>query len=128
MYMYMFTCALYVLRYTVHVCISNWLWLPQLTREKKNYEEKLKDIHTALEQEENKAKQEHRQRVKLEQLIAELEEKLEREIKVLFQIFSSKFSPSSKSLLTYLYACTFCILCISAFILHALYVYHKLLM
>ena len=37
---------------------------------------------TTLEQEENKAKQEHRQRLKLEQIIAELEEKLDRETKV----------------------------------------------
>lgn len=54
----------------------------QLSRERKNLEEKLQETHAALEQEENKAKQEHRQRIKLEQIIAELEEKLEREIKV----------------------------------------------
>ena len=48
------------------------------------------DTQTALEQEENKAKQEHRQRLKLEQLIAELEEKLAREIKVSHCTFSAK--------------------------------------
>lgn len=42
----------------------------------------MKDIQAALEQEEGKAKQEHRQRVKLEQQAAELDEKLERETKV----------------------------------------------
>ena len=54
----------------------------QLSRERKNLEDKLQETHATLEQEENKAKQEHRQRVKLEQIIAELQEKLEREIKV----------------------------------------------
>ena len=45
-------------------------------------EEKLEETLTTLEQEENKAKQEHRHRMKLEQLIAELQEKLDRETKV----------------------------------------------
>ncbi len=53
-----------------------------MSRERKHLEEKLGDSQAALEQEETKAKQEHRHRLKLEQLIAELEEKLEREIKV----------------------------------------------
>ena len=48
----------------------------QLSRERKNFEEKLHETHASLEQEENKAKQEHRQRIKLEQIIAELEESL----------------------------------------------------
>ena len=62
--------------------LSFLLFVSKLSRERKHLEEKLNETQTSLEQEENKLKQEHRQRLKLEQLIAELEEKLEREIKV----------------------------------------------
>ena len=55
---------------------------PQLSRDKKTLEEKLQETQTALETEENKAKQEHRQRLKLESHIQDLDEKLHRETNV----------------------------------------------
>ncbi len=55
---------------------------PQLSRAKKTLEEKLQETQTALETEENKAKQEHRQRLKLESHIQDLDEKLHRETNV----------------------------------------------
>ena len=55
----------------------------QLSRDKKTLEDKLLEVQQALELEENKAKQEHRQRLKLESLIQELEEKLDRESNVI---------------------------------------------
>lgn len=54
----------------------------QLSRDKKTLEEKLHETQTALETEENKAKQEHRQRLKLESQIQDLDEKLDRETNV----------------------------------------------
>ena len=54
----------------------------QLSRDKKTLEEKLHETQTALETEENKAKQEHRQRLKLESHIQDLDEKLDRETNV----------------------------------------------
>ena len=54
----------------------------QLSRDKKTLEEKLQETQTALETEENKAKQEHRQRLKLESNIQDLDEKLHRETNV----------------------------------------------
>jgi septal ring factor EnvC (AmiA/AmiB activator) len=54
----------------------------QLSRDKKTLEEKLQETQTALETEENKAKQEHRQRLKLESHIQDLDEKLHRETNV----------------------------------------------
>ena len=49
----------------------------------------MQETQATLEQEENKAKQEHRQRLKLEQIIAELEEKLDRETKVVYMYMYS---------------------------------------
>ena len=57
-------------------------FLHQLSRDKKTLEEKLHETQTALETEENKAKQEHRQRLKLESNIQDLDEKLHRETNV----------------------------------------------
>lgn len=54
----------------------------QLSRDKKTLEEKLHETQQALESEENKAKQEHRQRLKLESNIQDLDEKLHRETNV----------------------------------------------
>ncbi len=54
----------------------------QLSRDKKTLEEKLGETQTALETEENKSKQEHRQRVKLESNLQDVEEKLDRETNV----------------------------------------------
>ena len=45
-------------------------------------EGKLAELQDALASEENKSKQEHRQRMKLEQALADLEAKLEREMNV----------------------------------------------
>ena len=45
-------------------------------------EGKLAELQDALTSEENKSKQEHRQRMKLEQTLADLEAKLEREMNV----------------------------------------------
>ena len=54
----------------------------QLSRDKRTLEDKLQDTQQALEGEENKSKQEHRQRLKLESNIQDLDEKLDRESKV----------------------------------------------
>ena len=54
----------------------------QLTRDKRTLEDKLQDMQQALDSEENKSKQEHRQRLKLESNIQDLDEKLDRESKV----------------------------------------------
>lgn len=45
-------------------------------------EGKLAELQDALTSEENKSKQEHRQRMKLEQILTDLEAKLEREMNV----------------------------------------------
>lgn len=58
----------------------------QLSRDKKTLEEKLQETQTALETEENKSKQEHRQRLKLESHIQDLDEKLDRETNVSYMI------------------------------------------
>ena len=55
---------------------------PQLSRDKKSLEEKLQEMQTALEGEENKSKTEHRSRLKLESGLQDSEEKLDREAKV----------------------------------------------
>ena len=100
--MYMYVCALFTeclrsfctmcLRVqTVRTCTSVHVSLllssslsmnTQLSRDKKTLEEKLHETQQALESEENKAKQEHRQRLKLESNIQDLDEKLHRETNV----------------------------------------------
>ena len=55
-------------------------------------EEKLAESQQALEAEESKAKQEHRQRLKLESHIQDLDEKFDRESKVNFLKISNKRS------------------------------------
>ena len=62
----------------------------QLTRDKKMLDEKLQEVQGALEAEENKAKGEHRARLKLESAVQELEEKVERENAVSGTIRNSK--------------------------------------
>ena len=54
----------------------------QLSRDKHTLEDKLQDMQQALDSEENKSKQEHRQRLKLESNIQDLDEKFDRESKV----------------------------------------------
>ena len=71
-----------------HVFCIRWkLFFPllstlQLSRDKHTLEDKLQDMQQALDSEENKCKQEHRQRLKLESNIQDLDEKLDRESKV----------------------------------------------
>ncbi len=74
------TCSSFV---NVHVlCIRHPPTHFQLSRDKKTLEEKLGETQAALETEENKSKQEHRQRVKLESSLQDVEEKLDRETNV----------------------------------------------
>lgn len=54
----------------------------QLARDKKMLDEKLQETQSALEAEENKAKGEHRAKLKLESAVQEVEEKLDRETAV----------------------------------------------
>lgn len=104
--MYTILCVLYTFLLCLHVNIYTHLTLPfsavpslfllisllpslpchslalKLSRDKKTLEEKLQETQTALETEENKSKQEHRQRLKLESHIQDLDEKLHRETNV----------------------------------------------
>ena len=56
----------------------------QITRDRKQLEERLKDTLSALQEEENKGKTLTKQKVKLETAVNELEEKLNKEEKVRF--------------------------------------------
>ena len=71
-------------------CVRCKLFFPllstlQLSRDKHTLEDKLQDMQQALDSEENKSKQEHRQRLKLESSIQDLDEKFDRESKVCCQ-------------------------------------------
>ena len=65
-------------------------FLSQLTRDRKTMEEKLSETQQALEAEEGKSKQEHRQRLKLEAQLQDLDEKFDRETKV-YKIYTLRF-------------------------------------
>ena len=68
-----------------------------MTRDKKTLDEKLQETQSALESEENKAKGEHRARLKLESNLQDIEEKMERENAVTSNLPSPLPLPDSDS-------------------------------
>ena len=87
---YIYTYSVFLLGLVIHVIyVHVFLFLVQLSRDKKSLEDKLSETQSALEGEENKSKTEHRLRLKLESGLQDSEEKLDRENKVCVQVLCS---------------------------------------